>query len=103
MDDQRAPPMPPVLAAGAGRDVLSYRTLKVLADLDPAVVEVRGYTRYRIEGDMISIIDRGGISRDLPSRVEQGAEPAQTRPTPTVPQQFVAEIGVGGVDAHVER
>jgi hypothetical protein len=25
-----------VLAAGAGRDVLSYRTLKVLADLDPA-------------------------------------------------------------------
>ena len=26
-----------VLSAGAGRDVLSYRTLKILADLDPAV------------------------------------------------------------------
>ncbi len=38
--------MQAVLAAGAGRDVLSYRTLKVLADLDPAVAEVRGYTRY---------------------------------------------------------
>ena len=58
-----------VLSAGAGRDVLSYRTLKVLADLDPAVEAVRGYTRYRIVGDSISIIDRGCISRDLPSRV----------------------------------
>ncbi len=31
-----------VLDAGAGRDVLTYRTLKVLADLDPAVAEVVG-------------------------------------------------------------
>lgn len=59
-----------VLDAGAGRDVLSYRTLKVLADLDPAVAGVRGFTRYDIDGDAISVIDRGGISRDLPSRVE---------------------------------
>ena len=35
------------LRAGAGRDVLTYRTLKVLADLDPAVAEVTGFTRYR--------------------------------------------------------
>lgn len=63
-----------VLAAGAGRDVLSYRTLKVLADLDPAVAEVRGFTRYGVDGDLISIVDRGGISRDLPSRVEQSSE-----------------------------
>ena len=39
-----------VLDAGAGRDVLSYRTLKVLADLDPAVAEVTGFTRYGIDG-----------------------------------------------------
>jgi glutamine---fructose-6-phosphate transaminase (isomerizing) len=58
-----------VFGAGAGRDVLSYRALKVLADLDPAVVSVLGYTRYRIDGDSISVIDRGGISRDVPSRV----------------------------------
>jgi glutamine---fructose-6-phosphate transaminase (isomerizing) len=58
------------LHAGAGRDVLSYRTLKVLADLDPAVAEVTGYTRYRIEGGTITIVDRGGISRDLRSRVD---------------------------------
>ena len=55
-----------VLAAGAGRDVLTYRTMKVLADLDPAVAEVTGYTRYGIDGRSISIVDRGGISRDLP-------------------------------------
>jgi glucosamine--fructose-6-phosphate aminotransferase (isomerizing) len=58
------------LDAGAGRDVLSYRTLKVLADLSPAVSEVTGFTRYRIDGESVAIVDRGGISRDLPSRVD---------------------------------
>lgn len=57
------------LDAGAGRDVLSYRTLKVLADLDPAVAAVHGFTRYDIDGDALTIIDRGGISHDLVSRV----------------------------------
>jgi glucosamine--fructose-6-phosphate aminotransferase (isomerizing) len=64
-----------VLAAGTGRDALSYRTLKVLSDLDPAVESVVGYTRYRIDGEpenaTITIVDRGGLSRDLPSRVDK--------------------------------
>ena len=60
-----------VLDAGAGRDVLSYRTLKVLADLDPAVAEVTGFTRYGIEGATITVVDRGGISRQIASRVER--------------------------------
>jgi glutamine---fructose-6-phosphate transaminase (isomerizing) len=60
-----------VLAAGAGRDVLSYRTLKVLADLDPAVAEVTGFTRYGIAGSAVSLVDRGGISRELASRVDR--------------------------------
>jgi glucosamine--fructose-6-phosphate aminotransferase (isomerizing) len=60
-----------VLDAGAGRDVLSYRTLKVLADLDPAVAEVTGFTRYGIEGDTITIVDRGGISQQIASRVDR--------------------------------
>jgi glucosamine--fructose-6-phosphate aminotransferase (isomerizing) len=64
-----------VLDAGTGRDALSYRTLKVLADLDPAVEAVVGYTRYRIDGEpenaTIAIVDRGGLSRDLPSRVDK--------------------------------
>ena len=67
-----------VITSGAGRDRLSYRTLKVLADLDPAVAAVVGFTRYAIEGDpaaqaTIAIVDRGGLSRDVPSRVERNA------------------------------
>jgi glucosamine--fructose-6-phosphate aminotransferase (isomerizing) len=60
-----------VLDAGAGRDVLSYRTLKVLADLDPAVAEISGYTRYGIDGDTITVVDRGGISQQIASRVDR--------------------------------
>jgi glucosamine--fructose-6-phosphate aminotransferase (isomerizing) len=60
-----------VLAAGAGRDVLSYKTLKVLADLDPAVAEVVGFTRYGIEGETITVVDRGGLSTGLVSRVDR--------------------------------
>ena len=69
-----------LLATGAGRDRLAYRTLKVLADLDPAVEAVVGYTRYAIEGDpaatgaSITIVDRGGLSRDVPSRVERNSQ-----------------------------
>ncbi len=82
-----------VLAAGAGRDVLSYRTLKVLADLDPAVADVRGYTRYRIDGDAISIIDRGGISRDLPSRVGHGAELRGTKHRVASEREVLVAVG----------
>jgi len=60
-----------VLAAGSGRDRLGYRTLKVLADLDPAVADVIGFTRYAIDHNRIEVIDRGGIARDLPSRVDR--------------------------------
>jgi glucosamine--fructose-6-phosphate aminotransferase (isomerizing) len=65
-----------LLEAGAGRDRVAYRTLKVLADLDPAVAAVTGFIRYGIEGDptgddaAITVIDRGGLAREVPSRVE---------------------------------
>ena len=39
-----------LIAAGAPRDGLTYQALRTLADLDPAVAEVTGWTRYRIEG-----------------------------------------------------
>ena len=82
-----------VLEAGAGRDVLSYRTLKVLADLDPAVADVRGFTRYRIDGNTISIIDRGGISRDLTSRVEHGAELRGTKHRVASEREVLVAVG----------
>ncbi|HEX9258501.1 MAG TPA: SIS domain-containing protein, partial [Acidimicrobiales bacterium] len=74
-----APLVRSVLDAGVGRDRLSYRTLQALAGLSPAVAEVVGYTRYRIEGDprssaSIEVVDRGGIALDIPSRVERNAE-----------------------------
>ncbi|NOX29460.1 MAG: SIS domain-containing protein [Actinobacteria bacterium] len=62
-----------VLAAGAPRDRLSYRSLRALAALDTAVVGVTGYTRYRVEGGttddaLVHVVDSGGIARDLASR-----------------------------------
>ena len=63
-----------VLDSGTPRDHLSYATLKVLASLDLAVESVAGFTRYAIEGEprsaTIRIVDRGGIARELSSRVE---------------------------------
>jgi glucosamine--fructose-6-phosphate aminotransferase (isomerizing) len=55
-----------LLAAGAVRDRLSYRTLRTIAALDPAVAEVTGYTTYRIDGSVgdgtatIHVVDQGG-------------------------------------------
>jgi glucosamine--fructose-6-phosphate aminotransferase (isomerizing) len=66
-----------VFQAGTGRDRLTYSALQVLAALDPAVESVLGFTRYRIEGDPASgaalaeIVDRGGISLEIPSRTER--------------------------------
>ncbi|MEO6570912.1 MAG: SIS domain-containing protein, partial [Ilumatobacteraceae bacterium] len=67
------------LGAGAGRDVLSYRTLKVLAELSPAVADVIGFTRYRIDHDSIAVLDRGGISRELSSRVDSDSRLVGTK------------------------
>ncbi len=81
------------LTAGAGRDVLSYRTLKVLAALDPAVAEVHGFTRYRIEGDTVAIVDRGGISRDLPSRVDTDSRLLGTKHRVAASQELLVARG----------
>jgi glucosamine--fructose-6-phosphate aminotransferase (isomerizing) len=65
-----------VLAAGAARDALSYRALRTLVALDPAIEQVVGYTRYRIEGDvdtddaLVRVVDRGGIALGMRSKTE---------------------------------
>lgn len=62
------------LEAGAPRDRVSYKALRTLAGLDPAVEDVIGFTRYAVEGSVetheatVRVVDRGGISRDLPLR-----------------------------------
>ena len=68
------------LSAGAARDRLSYKALRTLAGLDSAIEEVVGYTRYRIDGDVVGagativVVDRGGIARDLPMRTERNPQ-----------------------------
>ena len=63
-----------LLGAGAMRDHIGYRDLRALASLDPAVVEVLGSTRYRIDGDLdqgnarIHVVDQRGIATTLRSR-----------------------------------
>ena len=65
------------LEAGAPRDRLSYAALRTLAALDPAVAEVTGWSRYRIEGQVASasgpeitiwLTDRGGTALGIESR-----------------------------------
>jgi glucosamine--fructose-6-phosphate aminotransferase (isomerizing) len=71
-----------VLLTGVARDQLSYSSLRALATLDVAVAEVLGFTRYRIEGRVdddhhparVVVVDRGGLSRELPSRTESQPE-----------------------------
>ncbi|MEX2659075.1 MAG: SIS domain-containing protein [Acidimicrobiales bacterium] len=70
-----------VLAAGASRDRLSYRTLSTLAALDPAVASVDGHTSYRIEGDLadaatVHVVDKGGIAAGMTSRTETDPQSA---------------------------
>jgi glutamine---fructose-6-phosphate transaminase (isomerizing) len=74
----QAPLARAVIDAGTPRDRLSYRTLRTLCDLDPAVEEVRGYIRYRVDGlddptgpATAVVVDRGGISLSFPSRTDR--------------------------------
>ena len=66
-----------VMTAGAPRDGLTYQALRTLADLDPAIAEVTGWTRYRIEGRpesgeaTIVALDRGGVAAGIPTRTDQ--------------------------------
>jgi glucosamine--fructose-6-phosphate aminotransferase (isomerizing) len=66
----RVPLVEEVLAAGSSRDRLTYKALRALAALDPAVAAVTGWTRYRIDGSTIAVLDKGGAARDIPSRTE---------------------------------
>ena len=66
-----------LLASGSPRDRLTYSTLRTLGELNSAVTEVTGFTRYRVEhGENLEqatlvIIDRGGVSVGLASRVDR--------------------------------
>ena len=76
----RAPLVAAALAAGAPRERLTYRVLRTLGALGPAVGEVTGFTRYRVDGaggsddrPRIFVIDKGGVAAGLRSRAEGDA------------------------------
>jgi len=76
-----------VLDAGTRRDGLTYKILRTLVDLDPAVGAVIGFTRYRIDGDpegddaTIQLLDRGGVAATLRSRAESDPRLRGTKQT----------------------
>jgi glucosamine--fructose-6-phosphate aminotransferase (isomerizing) len=74
----RAPLVAAALAAGAPRERLTYRVLRTLGALGPAVEETTGFTRYRIEGEVggdarAFVVEKGGVATDLRSRAEGDA------------------------------
>jgi len=91
-----------LLAAGTSRDRLTYKVLRTLADLDPAVAEVTGWIRYEIDGDLdgeapVTVVDRGGIALGIPSRTEKAGVLRGTKHTVAVEKQvFVTRGRVDG-------
>ena len=87
------------LSAGAARDRLSYKAMRTLAGLDPAVDDVVGYTRYRIEGDVeggdatIVVVDRGGIARELPQRTERNPQLRGTKHRVATEREVTVAVG----------
>ena len=88
-----------VMATGLNRDRIAFRTMRVLAALDVAVESVTGFTRYEIDGDpspghaTIRVIDRGGISLDLPSRVDKQPVLVGTKRRVAAEQEVLVSIG----------
>ena len=88
-----------VLNAGAPRDGLTYKVLRTLVDLDPAVLSVTGFTRYRIEGDpesndaTISLVDRGGVAATMRSRAESDSRLRGTKQTVAAERQVFVTRG----------
>ena len=82
------------LTAGAPRDRLSYRVLRVLATLDRAVAEVTGYTRYRVEGQAtVHVVDQGGVAASLPSRTTANPALRGTKHQAAVEREVIVTKG----------
>ncbi len=90
-----------VLATGCPRDRLSYRTLRSLAALDPAIDEITGYTRYRIEGEpehgaQIFVADKGGLATNLSSRVADDPSLRGTKHRVAADRELIVSVGSDG-------
>ena len=89
-----APLIRAVLDAGSSRDRLSYSTLRALADLSPAVAEVLGHTRYRLDGlATIAVVDRGGLAAGIVSRTAAAPALAGSKHRVAVERRVLAARG----------
>ena len=95
-----------VLAAGTPRERLTYRTLRTLGALDPAIEAVLGYTRYAVDNvDDVDdegtearafIVDRGGISLGIRSRIERDPRLVGTKHRVAVERLVLVNRGFDG-------
>jgi glucosamine--fructose-6-phosphate aminotransferase (isomerizing) len=92
-----------VLAAGTPRERLSYRTLRTLGALDPAVEAVLGFTRYSVDNvdddtaeARAFIVDRGGISLGIRSRTERDPRLLGTKHRVAVERLVLVNRGFDG-------
>ncbi len=94
-----APLVGAVLAAGGARERLGYRALRTLAALGPAVEEVLGSTRYRIDGTVaegtarLGVLDQQGIAAGLVSRAERSPELRGTKHRVATQREVTAAVG----------
>jgi glucosamine--fructose-6-phosphate aminotransferase (isomerizing) len=96
-----APVVQAVLAAGAPRDRLTYRSLRTLAALDPAIAKVVGYVRYQVEGDpegdaTITVVDKGGVAAGMTSRADHGGPLQGTKHRAARQRWVTAVVGYDG-------
>jgi glucosamine--fructose-6-phosphate aminotransferase (isomerizing) len=88
-----------LLSAGVARDNVTYRTLRTLVDLDAAVEQVVGFTRYRIDGDptrddaTIQVVDRGGLGARLRSRTDTDPRLRGTKQLAAVEREVTVAVG----------
>ncbi len=90
-----------VLGTGCPRDRLSYRSLRTLAAITPAVEEVVGYTRYRLEGDpdeggQLHVVDKGGVATGISSRIEKDPTLRGTKHRVAVEREPFVTVGTDG-------
>jgi glucosamine--fructose-6-phosphate aminotransferase (isomerizing) len=88
-----------LLDAGAMREQLAYGSLRAVAELDPAVLRVTGFTRYRVSGDpdgeaaTIEVVDRGGVSLAIASRADSDHRLRGTKQRVAAERQVLAARG----------
>ncbi len=90
-----------VLKTGTPRDALTYRTLRTLAAISPAVDSTVGYTRYAIHGRpdedaSLHVSDKGGIATGIASRVEKDPTLRGTKHRVAVERAPIVTVGSDG-------